>query len=62
MIGADDILVHYILKSECAQFQPSRILYLKRGFIAYFRWTTTLQIQNYGDYNSGKCYSDEPTH
>ena len=25
MIGADDILVHYILKSEYAQFQPSRI-------------------------------------
>jgi len=39
MIGADDILVHYILKSEYAQFQPSRILYLKCGFIVYLRWT-----------------------
>ena len=39
MIGADDILVHYILKSVSAQFQPSLIFKLKRGFIAYFRWT-----------------------
>ena len=26
MIGADYILVHYIVESEYAQFQPSRIL------------------------------------
>ena len=37
MIGADDILVHYILKSEYAQFHLSQILLLKRGFIAYLQ-------------------------
>ena len=41
MIGAEDILVLFILKSECAQFQPSRILQFKRGFIAYLRWTVS---------------------
>ena len=35
MIGADDILDHYILNNEYAQFQPSRILLLKFEFIAF---------------------------
>ena len=45
MIGADDILVHYILKSEYTKFQPSRILQLKRGFIAYLRWTIAILVR-----------------
>ena len=46
MIGADDILVHYILKSEYAQFPSSRILYLERGFITYLRWIITRNFES----------------